>query len=132
MEQNNITFFRQISSCTTNVKVFPRLLRKLSGNLHLISTMCRIRSTCVDFISLFLRMLVCSANYLFPIKFKAKFANELLQKISTTTEGTRVGFKILQKCSELDVHTLRGKEIERKKYGYFTYSYICKIKYVLT
>ena len=77
-------------------------------------------------------MLVCSANYLFPIKFKAKFANELLQKISTTREGTRVGFKILQKCSELDVHTLRGKEIERKKYGYFTYSYICKIKYVLT
>ena len=60
-------------------------------------------------------MLVCSANYLFPIKFKAKFANELLQRISTTREGTRVGFKILQKCSELDVHTLRGKEIERKK-----------------
>ena len=82
--------------------------------------MCRIRSTCADFISLFLRILVCSANYLFPIEFK-------LQTISTTREGTRVGFKILQKCSELDVHTLRGKEIERKKYGYFTYSYICKV-----
>ena len=61
---------------------------------------------CVEFISHFLRMLVCKANYLFLIEFKAKFANELLQKRLSIRECTRVGFKILRMCSEIDVHTL--------------------------
>ena len=50
---------------------------------------------CVEFISHFLRMLVCKANYLFLIEFKAKFANEPLQKRLSIRECTRVGLKIL-------------------------------------
>ena len=55
----------------------------------------------------FFRMLVCRANYIFLIEFKAKFVNELLQKRSEIRETKRrVWFKILQKCLEVDAHTL--------------------------
>ena len=41
----------------------------------------------------------------------------------------------LKYCKSVQNQTyihLEGKKLREKKYGYFTYSYICKIKYVLT